>query len=150
MSDKSWFKNLFSGAASMIRRSILLVDVHRILLAGVKNLLAESHDFEVKDTATSGKEALQLMKSNEYDIMVTDSELPELTGLDLIRAAKSVLPDMKMIVLSMHDDPWVVKELLRAGIHGYIPKKDTHKTLVDALHKVVANRSFSVMRSRSY
>src|ERR1044071_7257742 len=111
MPSRSWFKNPFT---STMKRSILLVDDHRILLDGVKNLLADSPDFEVKDTATSGKEALQLLKSNEYDIMVTDYELPELTGLELIRAAKSVLPDMKMIVLSMHDDPAVVKELLRA------------------------------------
>jgi two-component system nitrate/nitrite response regulator NarL len=126
----------------MAKHSILLVDDHRILLDGVRNLLLSSPDFEVKDTATSGRNALQLMKSNEYDILVTDYELPELTGLELIRAAKSVLPDMKIVVLSMHDDPSIVKELLRAGVNGYILKKDTHKTLVDALHKVVANRRF--------
>lgn len=142
MSKKTWFKNPFSGILSMDKRSILLVDDHRILLDGVKNLLANSPNFEVKDTATTGKEALQLLKSNEYDIMVTDYELPEITGLELIRAAKTVLPDMKIIVLSMHDDPSVVRELLRAGIHGYILKKDTHKTLTDALHKVVAGKRF--------
>lgn len=137
------FRKIFGRKTDMVeKRSILLVDDHRILLDGVKNLLSNSNDFEVKDTASTGKDALQLMKSNEYDIMVTDYELPELTGLDLIRAAKSVLPDMKIIVLSMHDDPSVVKELLRAGIHGYILKKDTHKTLLDALHKVMANRRF--------
>jgi len=140
--SKNWFKNPFGRAMALEKRSILLVDDHRILLDGVKNLLANSPDFEVKDTASTGKDALQLMKSNEYDILVTDYELPEITGLELIRVAKTVLPDMKIIVLSMHDDPAVVRELLRAGIHGYILKKDTHKTLTDALHKVVAGRRF--------
>ncbi len=126
----------------MSKHSILLVDDHRILLDGVKNLLANSSDFEVKDTAASGKEALALMKANEYDILVTDYELPGLTGLELIKAAKTVLPEMKIVVLSMHDDPAIVKELLRAGVNGYILKKDTHKTLTDALHKVVANKRF--------
>lgn len=143
MSKGTWFKNPFGGIlGDMDKRSILLVDDHRILLDGVRNLLANSLDFEVKDVASSGKDALQLLKSNEYDILITDYELPGLSGLDLIRAAKSVLPDMKIVVLSMHDDPAVVKELLRAGVNGYILKKDTHKTLVDALHKVVANRRF--------
>ncbi len=143
MPKKIWFTNPFSRILSPVsKKSILLVDDHRILLDGVKNLLANSADFEVTGTATTGKEALQLLKSNEYDIMVTDYELPELTGLELIKAAKSVLPEMKIIVLSMHDDPAVVKELLRTGIQGYILKKDTHKTLTDALHKVVANKRY--------
>ncbi len=120
----------------------MLVDDHRILLDGVKNLLSNSNEFEVKDTAASGKDALALLKTKEYDVMVTDYELPGLTGLELIKAAKTVLPEMKIVVLSMHDDPAIVRELLRAGVNGYILKKDTHKTLTDALQKVIANKRF--------
>jgi two-component system, NarL family, nitrate/nitrite response regulator NarL len=142
-SRKIWFLNPFRRILSgMDKRSILLVDDHRILLDGVKNLLSSSNEFEVKGTAASGKEALELIKANEYDILVTDYELPGLTGLELIKAAKTVLPEMKIVVLSMHDDPSVVKEILRAGVNGYILKKDTHKTLVDALHKVVNGKRF--------
>lgn len=143
MPGKIWFLNPFSRIlTAMDKRSILLVDDHRILLDGVKNLLANSKEFEVKGTAASGREALELMKANEYDILVTDYELPELTGLELIKAAKTVLPDMKIVVLSMHDDPSVVKEILRAGVNGYILKKGTHKTLTDALHKVLMGKRF--------
>ena len=56
----------------MDKRSILLVDDHRILLDGVKNLLANSNDFEVKDAASSGKEALQFLKSNEYGSLIIE------------------------------------------------------------------------------
>lgn len=126
----------------MPKRSILLVDDHRILLEGVKNLLSGSNQYEVKDTASSGKDALQLIKANEYDILITDYELQDITGLELIKAAKSVLPELKVIVLSMHDDPSVVRELLRAGINGYILKGDTHRTLNEALTKVINNRKY--------
>lgn len=143
MASKNWFKNPFSRiTASVEKHKILLVDDHRILLDGVKNLLADSPAFIVTGAAATGREALELMKANEYDVMVTDYELPDLSGLELIKAAKTVLPEMKIIVLSMHDDPAVVRELLKSGIQGYILKKDTHKTLTDALNKVMANKRF--------
>jgi two-component system nitrate/nitrite response regulator NarL len=126
----------------MPKLSILLVDDHRILLEGVRNLLSTSDEYDVKAMASSGKEAIQLLKVNEYDILITDYELPDFTGLEVIRAARAVLPDIKVIVLSMHDDPAVVRELLRAGINGYILKKDTHKNLVEALVKVTHNRRY--------
>jgi two-component system nitrate/nitrite response regulator NarL len=126
----------------MPKPSILLVDDHRILLEGVSNLLSTSPDYEVKSTASSGKEALQLLKANEYDVLITDYELSDITGLEVIKAARTVLPDIKVIVLSMHDDPTVVKELLRAGINGYILKHDTHKNLIEALSKVMNNRKY--------
>lgn len=127
----------------MEKRSILLVDDHRILLDGVKNLLDRSPDFQVKAIATSGKEALEHLKSGEeFDVMVTDYELPDFTGLELIKAARTVLPELKVIVLSMHDDSVVVRELLRAGVNGYILKKDTHRSLTEALNKVVNGKKF--------
>jgi two-component system nitrate/nitrite response regulator NarL len=141
--SKIWLTRLIGRFLSnMPKPSILLVDDHGILLEGVSNLLSTSHDYEVKSTATSGREALQLLKTNEYDVLITDYELPDITGLEVIKAARTVLPNIKVIVLSMHDDPAVVKELLRAGINGYILKYDTHKNLLEALSKVMNNRKY--------
>lgn len=106
-------------------------------------MLDRSPDFQVKAIATSGKEALEHLKSGEeFDVMVTDYELPDFTGLELIKAARTVLPELKVIVLSMHDDSVVVRELLRAGVNGYILKKDTHRSLTEALNKVVNGKKF--------
>ncbi len=124
----------------MKKHSVLLVDDHRILLEGVKSLI--QHPFEVKATAASGREALELLKNQEFDVLVTDYEMPELTGLELVKAARVAQPDLKIIVLSMHDDPSLVKELLRTGVLGYILKKDTHKNLTDALAKVIEGKRF--------
>lgn len=126
----------------MEKHSVLLVDDHRILLEGVRNLINGLPRFQVKGTASSGGEALRLLKQDDFDILVTDYEVPELTGLELIKAAKAAQPEIKTIVLSMHDDPAVVRELLRAGINGYVLKKDTHTALVDALGKVVENKRY--------
>ena len=124
----------------MEKHSVLLVDDHPILLEGMKNLIQKP--FEVTHVATSGLTALELIKTTDFDLLITDYEMPGMTGLELVKAARLAQPEIKIIVLSMHDDPAVVKELLRSGVMGYILKKDTYKNLVDALHKVIEGKRF--------
>lgn len=135
------FNNSFGRILHPMKKySILLVDDHRIFLEGLKNLIQEP--FEVKDTANSGKEALDLLKSAEFDLMITDYEMPGINGLELVKAARMAQPEIKIIVLSQHDDPSVVKELLRTGVLGYLLKNTTYKNLNEALHKVVEGKRF--------
>lgn len=144
LKDKSiWFTDWFGRTLSPVEKyAVLLIDDHRILLEGVRSLINSLPKFHVADTASSGQEALALIKKNDYDILVTDYEVPELSGLELIKAARAVQPDIKVIVLSMHDDPAVVRELLRAGIQGYVLKNETHATLVEALQKVADGKKY--------
>ena len=140
---KIWLGQGFGRNLSPVeKRTVLLVDDHRILLEGVKNLINGLPRFQVKATASAGFEALKLLKQEDFDILVTDYEVPELTGLELIKAAKAAQPEIKTIVLSMHDDPAVVKELLRAGVNGYVLKQDAHTALVEALEKVTDNKRY--------
>ena len=92
--------------------------------------------------ASGGTEALNFLKKTEYDILVTDYEMPGITGLQLVKAARTLQPEIKIIVLSMHDDPSVVKEMLREGVNGYILKKDSHRTLEEGLKKVMEGKRF--------
>lgn len=143
MKRKIWFPDWFARTLSTVeKRSVLLVDDHRILLEGVRNLIDGLPGFHVKATASAGFEALALLKEHDFDILVTDYEVPELSGLELIKAARAAQPEIKAIVLSMHEDPSVVRELLRAGINGYVLKKDTHTALVEALDKVMNNKRY--------
>lgn len=140
---KIWLTDWFGRNLTAVeKRSILLADDHRILLDGVKNLINSLPEFVVKDVAPTGTKALELLKKNDYDILITDYEMPGLTGHELIKAARASQPDIKVIVLSMHDDPAVVRELIRAGVNGYVLKKDTHTTLVEALQKVIEGKRF--------
>lgn len=92
---------------------ILLVDDHQILLEGTKSIIdGASELFEVTDTAHTPERAQELLKNNDYDILITDYEMPNMKGLELIKIAKTVLPEIKTIVLSMHDEPSVIRELL--------------------------------------
>jgi two-component system, NarL family, nitrate/nitrite response regulator NarL len=125
---------------SMKKHSVLLVDDHPILLEGMRNLIRDP--FQVTEVAISGLAALELIKTTDFDLLITDYEMPGMTGLELVKAARQAQPEMKIIVLSMHDDPAVVKELLRSGVMGYILKKDTYKNLADALYKVMEGKRF--------
>lgn len=135
------FKSMVDKLA-MNKSQILLVDDHKILLEGTASLLAGLEDYEVAATASSGKEAMELLKSKDFDILVTDYELPDFSGLDIIRAAHSINPDIKVIVLSMHDDPSVVKELLKENIDSFVLKNDAHSSLMLALDKVSAGKKY--------
>ena len=114
---------------------ILLVDDHAILLDGIANLLAKSaHDLIEK--ANTIDEALNYFAETAFDVLITDFNLVDDNGLTLIRKVKKIYPNLKIIVLSMHDEAHLVKEILKEGINGYVLKKDTHHDLVEAIEAV--------------
>lgn len=126
--------------SSMDRYKVLVIDDHPIVLQGLRTLI--THPFEVTASTSSPREALELLKTQDFDILVTDYQMPELGGLEMLKAARAAQPDIRVIVLSMYDDPSVVKELWRAGAMGYVLKKDTHHALKAALEKVAVNKKY--------
>jgi two-component system nitrate/nitrite response regulator NarL len=115
---------------------ILLVDDHAILLDGVKTLLEKVEGISVAATAQSAEKALQILKDTKIDLVITDFNMPGMDGLSLIHSIKKINPKIKTIVLSMHDETHLVKEILRSGVNGYVLKKDTHHELLKAIDEV--------------
>jgi len=127
---------IFSRSKKVERMKILLVDDHTILLDGVKSLLSQEDDLVVVGQAASAEEALEFLKRNEVDLIITDYSMPGMDGLSLLNTVKRVAPTTKIIILSMHDEVHLVKEILKAGVNGYVLKNDTHKELLNAIHDV--------------
>jgi len=119
-----------------VKTRILLVDDHAILMDGIKSLLEIEDDLEIVAQKATAEAALQYLKTNEADILITDFNMPGMDGLALVNAVKRIQPHVKTIVLSMHDETHLVKEILRAGVNGYVLKKDTHRELLKAIHEV--------------
>ncbi len=117
---------------------IILVDDHSILLDGLKNLLTEMPEYEVAACCTNGHYAICHLKKEQIDAMVADYSMPDMDGLALIKEAKSLQPNLKVIVLTMHDEPHKVQEMMTLGIDGYILKKYAQQELLTAL-TVVGN-----------
>jgi DNA-binding NarL/FixJ family response regulator len=73
---------------------------------------------------------------NHIDILVTDYNLPDNDGLSLVRKVKRLCPEIKILVLSMHSEAHLVKEILKEGINGYVLKKDSKEELINAIYAV--------------
>ena len=114
---------------------ILLVDEQAILMDGIANLLSKSA-YEVVEKANSIDEALKYFNETEFDILIADYNIIDDNGLILIRKVKQVYPNLKIIVLSMHDETHLVKEILKEEINGHVISKHTHQDLVEALNQI--------------
>jgi len=120
---------------------ILLVDDHAILSDGVKSLL-EREGYEVTFQADSAESALGFLKTHTVELMITDFNMPGMDGLSLIHMVKRINQSLKIIVLSMHDEVHLVKEILKAGVNGYVLKKDTQNELLQAIREVQSGKVF--------
>jgi len=136
MNDSSIFHFFKAKPHQPLKTRILLVDDHAILLDGIKSLLQKEDGLEVVAQTSTAEEALEYLKYNEVDIVITDFHMPGMDGLALVNTVKRVQPNAKTIVLSMHDETHLVKEILRAGVNGYVLKKDSHKELLQAINEV--------------
>jgi DNA-binding NarL/FixJ family response regulator len=117
---------------------LLLVDDHQMLLDGIKSLLAESPKFKVVAQAHNGVQALQILNEQDIDVILTDISMPEMDGISLAKAVQSSKPNVKVVVLSMMNDTQNIREMIDAGVKGYILKNTGKIELISALEKVAA------------
>ena len=115
---------------------IFLTDDHEILLDGLKKIIAEDEALEVVGSAGSVQETLDQLTRLHVDLLITDYNLPDDDGLALVRKVKRKYASIKILVLSMHDEGHLVKEILKEGINGYVLKKDSHSELLDAIYAI--------------
>ena len=122
------------GSASI---KLLIVDDHRIVLDGLKSLFDQDNQFEIIGAASSAEEALRFLQSRIPDILLTDFRLPGLNGLELAMLVKQKFPSVKRVILSMHDEALLVKQILKEGIDGYLLKSIQQSELKLALHRIM-------------
>lgn len=121
---------------------ILLVDDHAILLDGIEALLNGEEAFEVIGKTHTVADAITFLKNNAVDFLITDYNLPDGDGLQLVKAARKISRDIKILVLSMHDESHLVKEILKEGINGYMLKKDSQNEMIDAVYAIKNDKLF--------
>jgi len=121
--------------------NILIVDDHAIVRAGLRRLLRGLFDGEVLEAAT-GREALALARGSTLDLVLLDMNLPELGGLELLSRLATVVPNIPVLVLSMHSDDNYVRNALDAGARGYLLKNAIDVDLVGAIKTVAEGRRY--------
>lgn len=139
---RKWFFNSLGKEETIDAMKILLVDDHSILLDGLKKLIEEDTMLSVVAAVGNVPDAIRALDKHQPDLVITDYNLGDDDGLSLVQKGKRLLPDTKFIVLSMHDEAHLVKEILKEGINGYVLKKDTKEELIEAIYAVRAGKMY--------
>lgn len=121
---------------------ILVADDHDVVRRGLRVLLEGQAGWEVCGEAATGREALDRVRRLKPDVVVLDVNLPELSGLDVAREVIRSLPHTEVLILTMDESPQMMRDLLRAGVHGYVFKSDVGGDLLHAVESLSRHQHF--------
>ncbi|MBZ5496474.1 MAG: response regulator transcription factor [Acidobacteriia bacterium] len=124
----------------MNRPRVLLADDHTMILAGLRSLLES--DFDLVGTVEDGRALLDAAVQLKPDIIMVDISMPLLNGIEAARQLKKLVPQSKIIFLTMHGDVAYVKEAFRVGASGYLIKRSAASELVTAIQEVLKGRTY--------
>lgn len=116
--------------------NVLLVEDHDIVRQGIRALLENQPEITVIGEACNGQEALEKLKYQKPDILIMDMNMPVMSGLECTRRVRSEHPNIKILVLSMHDHENYLIEMLDAGANGYVLKNTSKDELLFAIKKI--------------
>jgi DNA-binding NarL/FixJ family response regulator len=123
---------------------ILILDDHRVFSESLKVVL-ESQGFDVVNVA-QGKVALSLLKANEFDLLISDIEMPEISGVDFIKLVyqnvEALAKKPKIVVLTSYKKVSLFKKLLAIGIDGFLSKNVSHVELLNVIRKVIDGEKY--------
>jgi DNA-binding NarL/FixJ family response regulator len=117
---------------------IMLVDDHPIVRIGLAALIGTLPGMEAVAQAGGGREAIELHRKHQPDVTLMDLRLPDLSGVEVIRAIRAVSPEARFIVLTTYEGDEDIHQALQAGARGYIIKGLPHQLLADAIKRVHA------------
>jgi DNA-binding NarL/FixJ family response regulator len=127
---------LADPAVTPARLRVLMADDHPIVLAGMKALVAADPALDIVGEARDGRAALQLAKDLRPDAAVLDIGMPGLNGLEVALALRTEAPEIRVIILTVHEDRAYLRQLLEAGVAAYLLKRSAAEELVRAIHAV--------------
>lgn len=121
---------------------VLLVDDHDLVRTGIKRLLDDVNDIEVVGEATCGEEAIKMVSQHDLDVVLMDINMPGMGGLEATRKLQSLHPELKIIIVTMHEDDLFAQRLLKAGATGYLTKGAGVDEIIHAIREVRQNRRY--------
>ena len=125
---------------AMIR--IALVDDHAMVRAGLRQFFSDHIDLQVVAEAANGREAMQLARGEDIDVMVMDISMPDQSGVDVLKAIKLRWPELPVLILSSFPEAHYATTLLRQGASGYLNKDCDPQDIVGAIRTVYRGRKY--------
>ncbi|MDC7227052.1 MAG: response regulator transcription factor [Spirochaetales bacterium] len=122
--------------------NVVIVDDHPIVREGFKKLIDGEDDFNVVGTAETAADAVDIITSTKPDIAMVDLSLKESSGIELIKDLVVICPDVRILVVSLHDEDIYAERVLRAGAKGFIMKAEAVDDIITAVRKVAAGEIY--------
>jgi DNA-binding NarL/FixJ family response regulator len=121
---------------------ILIVDDHPVVLAGLTSMLSTQPDFEVMGSASSGEEALQMLRLGTADVLLLDLRMPGMSGIDTLLALKATQIHVRPIILTSFETDEDIYRSVQAGAQGYLLKGAPQADVVEAIHTVHGGKRY--------
>ena len=122
----------------MNKIKVVIADDHQIVLDGLKAIINDNEEFELIADVSNGKLALEIVENIDVDVVMLDIDMPVMNGIEATKLIKSFKPDVKILILSMHHEKNLIKNLIKCGVDGYILKNTDKNELIGA-NKAVYN-----------
>jgi DNA-binding NarL/FixJ family response regulator len=125
-----------------LKSRVLLADDHALVRRGLRLILDAEPDLEVVAEAGNGAEAVSLALAQDVDLAILDISMPRMTGLQATRELHRQRPELRVLILSMHESEQYLYEALAAGASGYVVKKVADRDLVEACRAAIRGEPF--------
>lgn len=131
-----------SGERGDLRTKILVVDDHRVIRAGLRRIMENEEGLDLCGEAEDAAGLLDRVREEKWDLLILDISLPDRSGLEVLEEVRELQPEMKVLVLSMHEDPLYVRKAFALGASGYISKDCAPEEVVEAVREVARGERY--------
>jgi DNA-binding NarL/FixJ family response regulator len=121
----------------VLPKQLFILDDHPMMREGLAQIINNETDLTVCGEAGTGREGVELVCRLKPDLLLADISLPDKSGLEVIKDLLALLPDLTVLVISMHDESLYAVRVLRAGARGYIMKQEGGRKLMEAIRRVL-------------
>ncbi|MEL6670593.1 MAG: response regulator transcription factor [Bacteroidota bacterium] len=124
------------------RIRILVADDHHLVREGVLLMLAQEDTFEVVGEAANGREAIRLCQMLQPDVLLLDLDMPEMNGLEAATQLRKDMPELRIGILTMHQEKILIEKMIQLGINGYLFKTSDAEELIEGIKKIASGKNF--------
>jgi len=127
----------------MIKKTrLVIVDDHQLIIDGIKALLRDEESIQIVGEASNGKEAIEVIDLLETDVVLLDIDMPVMDGIETSKILHQKYPKLAIIILSMHAEKGLIKNLVEIGVKGYLLKNSSRAEILKALNEVMEGNSY--------